>query len=209
MSAAQGLDDERYAMLHFPLVRLSGAAALAFSLAACMDISMEVEVLSQSEAKGTMATTVGTDIYQMLAAQQTEGEDGFCDDGELVETPETVSCVVTSSGPFEEFEMGDDGESPTIEAIGGGQVRVSFPLAGLADEIGEGVGAGEDPETLAMMASMFEGAQITMTISGGPILDTNMELAADGNSAGLTIMFTELLTGDIDLPEEAYAVVQK
>lgn len=197
-------------MLHFPLVRLSGAAALALSLAACMDISMEVEVLSQTEAKGTMATTVGADIYQMLAAQQTEtDDDGFCDEGELVETPETVSCVVTSSGPFDEFEMGDDGESPTIEAIGGGQVRVSFPLGGLADEIGEGLGAGEDPETLAMMASMFEGAQIAMTISGGPILDTNMELAADGNSASLTILFTELLTGDIDLPEEAYAVVQK
>lgn len=197
-------------MLHFPLVRLSGVAALALSLAACMDISMEVEVLSQTEAKGTMATTVGADIYQMLAAQQTEtDDDGFCDEGELVETPETVSCVVTSSGPFDEFEMGDDGESPTIEAIGGGQVRVSFPLGGLADEIGEGLGAGEDPETLAMMASMFEGAQIAMTISGGPILDTNMELAADGNSASLTILFTELLTGDIDLPEEAYAVVQK
>lgn len=197
-------------MLHFPLVRLSGAAALALSLAACMDISMEVEVLSQTEAKGTMATTVGADIYQMLAAQQTEtDDDGFCDEGELVETPETVSCVVTSSGPFDEFEMGDDGESPTIEAIGGGQVRVSFPLGGLADEIGEGLGAGEDPETLAMMASMFEGAQIAMTVSGGPILDTNMELAADGSSASLTILFTELLTGDIDLPEEAYAVVQK
>ena len=197
-------------MLHFPLVRLSGAAALALSLAACMDISMEVEVLSQTEAKGTMATTVGADIYQMLAAQQTEtDDDGFCDEGELVETPETVSCVVTSSGPFDEFEMGDDGESPTIEAIGGGQVRVSFPLGGLADEIGEGLGAGEDPETLAMMASMFEGNSITMTVSGGPILDTNMELAADGNSASLTILFTELLTGDIDLPEEAYAVVQK
>lgn len=197
-------------MLHFPLVRLSGVAALALSLAACMDISMEVEVLSQTEAKGTMATTVGADIYQMLAAQQTEADDdGFCDEGELVETPETVSCVVTSSGPFDEFEMGDDGESPTIEAIGGGQVRVSFPLGGLADEIGEGLGAGEDPETLAMMASMFEGAQIAMTVSGGPILDTNMELAADGSSASLTILFTELLTGDIDLPEEAYAVVQK
>ena len=75
-------------MLHFPLVRLSGAAALALSLAACMDISMEVEVLSQTEAKGTMATTVGADIYQMLAAQQTEtDDDGFCDEGELVETP--------------------------------------------------------------------------------------------------------------------------
>lgn len=196
-------------MLHFPLVRLSGAAVLALSLAACMDISMDVEILNQTEARGTMSTTVEPDIYQMIAAQQAEGDEGFCDEGELVETSESVSCIVTVTGPFEELKLGEDGEGPTIEAIGGGQVRVSFPLGELASEIGAGIGAGEDPEMLAMMASMFEGAQVTMSISGGRILDTNMEVALDGNSASYTILFTDLLTGQLDLPEEAYAVVQK
>lgn len=196
-------------MNHFSLMRLSGAAVLAFSLAACVDISMEVEVLNQTEAKGTMSTTVEPDIYQIVAAQQAEGEAGFCDEGEFVETSESVSCVVTVTSPFEEFELGEDGEGPTIEAIGGGQVRVSFPLGDLAGDIGAGMGAGDDPEMLAMMASMFEGAQVAMAVSGGRIVDTNMEVALDGNSASFTILFTDLLTGQLDLPDEAYAVVQK
>lgn len=195
-------------MVHFPLVRLSGAAVLALALTACVDVSMEVEVLNQTEARGTMSTTVGSDIYQIIAAQQ-EGEDGFCDDGAFVETAESVSCVVTVTGPFEEVVLGEDREGPTIEAIGGGQVRVSFPLGALAGEIGAGIGAGEDPEILAGMAAIFEGAQVTMSVSGGRIIDTNMEVALDGNSASYRISFTDLLTGQLELPEEAYAVVQK
>jgi hypothetical protein len=152
---------------------------------------------------------MAADIYRMVAAQQVEGEDGFCDEGELIETPESVSCVVTQSGPFDELDLDEDGSGPTIEAIGGGQVRVSFPLGELSQDIGEGVGAGEDPEMMAMMASMFEGNSITLTVSGGRIVDTNMEIAADGMSASYVIAFTELLTGEADLPEEAYAVVQK
>lgn len=196
-------------MFHIPAVKLVGATALALSLTACMDISMEIEVLSETDAKGTMTTTVAADIYQMMEAQAVEGEEGFCDEGELIETPESVSCVVTQSGAFADLDLGEDGENPTFEAIGGGQVRVGFPLGDLTSEIAESTGAGEDPEMLAMMASMFEGAQITMTIGGGPIVDTNMDLSADGNSASLTILFTDLLTGELELPEEAYAVVQK
>ncbi len=196
-------------MLFPNLARLTGAAALTLSLAACMDISMEVEILSQTEAKGTMTTTMASDIYAMVAAQEVEGEESFCEEGELVETAETVSCIVTETGPFAEMNLGEDGEAPMIEAIGGGQVRVSFPLSDISDEVGEGLGAGEDPEMMAMMAQMFEGNAITLKVSGGRILDTNMELSADGHSASFTILFTDLLTGELDLPEEAYAIVQK
>ncbi|WP_196260370.1 hypothetical protein [Pelagibacterium limicola] len=196
-------------MFHLPVAKLTGAAVLTLSLAACMDISMEVEILSETEAKGTMTTTMAADVYEMVAAQQVEGEEGFCDEGELIETPESVSCVVTQSGPFGELELGEDGEGPMIEAIGGGQVRVSFPLGDLSEEIGQGMGAGEDPEMLAMMAAMFEGNSITMAVSGGRIVDTNMDVAADGLSASFVIPFAALLTGDVELPEEAYAIVQK
>lgn len=196
-------------MLHFSVAKAGGIAVLALSLSACMDISMEIEVLDETQAKGTMTTAMAADIYQMIEAQQTEGDEGFCDEGELVQTPETVSCIVTQSGPFGDLDLGEDGSGPTIEAIGGGQVRVSFPLGDLSEEIGQGMGAGEDPEMLAMMASMFEGNSITMTVSGGRILDSNMEVALDGLSASYVIPFDALLTGEVILPEEAYAVVQK
>jgi hypothetical protein len=196
-------------MFYSPVARLGGVAILTLSLAACMDISMEVEVLNQTDAKGIMTTTMSADIYQMMTAQEVESEEGFCDEGELIETAETVSCIVTESGPFDELSLGEDESGPTIVAIGGGQVRVSFPLGELSDDISESMGSGEDPEMMAMMASMFEGNAITMKVSGGRIVDTNMDLAGDSQSATFTIAFDALLKGEVELPEEAYAVVQK
>lgn len=196
-------------MFHSPVARLGGVAVLALSLAACMDISMEVEVLNETDAKGTMTTTMAADMYQMITAQQVEGEEGFCDEGEVVENADSVSCVVTQSGPFSELDLGEDEAGPTFVALGGGQVRVGFPLSDLSDGIAESLGSGEDPEMMAMMASMFEGNSITLKVSGGRIVDTNMEIAGDSMSASFVIPFDGLLKGEIELPEEAYAVVQK
>jgi hypothetical protein len=61
----------------------------------------------------------------------------------------------------------------------------------------------------AMMASIFEGHTLNLSVSGGTIVDTNMETAADGQSASYELSFTELFSSDLDLPAEIYAVVQK
>lgn len=197
--------------MHFtPIAKLGGAVALSLGLAGCMDVTMDIEILSETNATATMTTSMEADIYAMIAAQAEEGDEGFCDEGELIESGTTVDCVVTSSGTFAELDFGDDqGGGPDIEAIGNGQVRVSFPTGDLAEQVAEGTGGEQDPEMMAMLAQMFEGAFITMRVSGGAIVESNMEIAPDGQSASYQIPLTGVMTGELDLPEQIFAVVQK
>ena len=197
-------------MMISTLTRLAGAGGLALMLTACMDVSMTVDIKSEAEAEATMVTAMKRDMYDLMMAQSTEDDDDFCADGKLVEKPDVMECTVIESGPFAELEFdSDDGESPSIEAIGGGQVRVSFPTGDLAESLAEDTGAAEDIQIQAMIASMFEGHAITMTVTGGPIVDTNMQIAADGMSASYEIPFVDLFGSDLDLPAELYAIVQK
>jgi hypothetical protein len=96
-----------------------------------------------------------------------------------------------------------------IEAIGNGQVRVAFPTADLTESLSEEIDPAQDAQMRAMMASIFEGHTLNLSVSGGTIVDTNMETAADGQSASYELSFTELFSSDLDLPAEIYAVVQK
>lgn len=197
-------------MMISTLTRLAGASGLALMLTACMDVSMTVDIQSEAEAEATMVTAMKRDMYDLMMAQSTEDEDDFCADGKLAEKPDVMECTVIESGPFSELQFdSEDGESPSIEAIGGGQVRVSFPTGDLAESLAEDTGAAEDVQIQAMIASMFEGHAITMTVMGGPIVDTNMQIAADGMSASFEIPFVDLFGSDLDLPAELYAVVQK
>lgn len=204
-----------------PITRCGGVAALTLGLAGCVDVSMEVEVLGIDEARILTTTGMSRELYAMFSSlpgdQEADGEDGgddLCEDGETVETATTVDCVTVFEGSFAEImtqlEETDSG-SLVIEAIGNNQVRVSFPLDELTDEVVEGTGGAvdDDPQARAMIAAMFEGSTVSIVVSGGPILDTNMEIAPDGNSASYALSFTDILTGDPMLPDEFYAVVQK
>lgn len=192
------------------LTRMAGAAALTLTLGACMDIDMEVDILSEAEAEATMVTSMAVDMYEMMQAQAVEGEEEFCADGEIVENGEMIDCTMIQSGPFDEldFNTAEDG-GPSIEAIGDGQVRVTFPTGELADAMAEDTGATDDPQMQAMIEAMFEDRSITMTVTGGAIVDTNMDMSADGMSATYEIPFTTLFEGDTGLPPELFAVVQK
>lgn len=192
------------------LTRLAGASSLTLMLAACMDVAMTVDVTSQTEAEATMVTTMERDMYDLMMAQASEQDEEFCAEGELVESADTIECTLVRSGPFADLNFdGEEGEDPIIEDIGGGQVRVAFPTSDLTESLSEEVDPAQDAQMQAMIASIFEGHTITMTVSGGTIADTNMELAADGRSATFEIPFTDLFSPELDLPAEIYAVVQK
>lgn len=190
-------------------IRLAGASALVLALTACMDVSMTVDITSEAEAEITSVTSMTADIYAMIEGAAEAGDEGFCDDGETIERGDVIDCVVTHSGTFDALDLSGEDGGPLIEAIGNGQVRVAFPTGEIAESIAQDAGADEDPQMRAMIAAMFEGHFITMTVTGGPILDTNMEIAADGRSASFQVPFTDLFEGDLDLPEEIFAVVQK
>ncbi len=192
------------------MTRLAGASGLALLLTACMDVSMTVDVQSETEAEATMVTSMAADMVEMMNAQVEAGDDEFCAEGELIENGDMIDCVVIESGPFDELDFDDEeGEGPVIEAIGGGQVRVTFPTGDLAASLDESMGEEQDPQMQAMITSMFEGRAITRSVTGGPIVDTNMEISADGMSASYEIPFVDLFAATLDMPEEIYAVVQK
>lgn len=192
-----------------PIAKLGAASALALSLAACMDVAMTIDVTSETEAEATMVTSMGTDMYEMMNAQAVDGDEEFCAEGELVQNVDTVDCTVVQSGTFDALDLDSEGGGPVIEAIGDGRVRVAFPTGEMASALAEDTGVQDDPQMMAMMSQMFEGHFISMTVSGGSIGDTNMDIAPDGMSATYEIPFVDLLMGELDVPAEVFAVVQK
>lgn len=195
-------------MTFAPIARLVGTSVLVLSLAGCMDVAMTVDIQSETEAEATVVTSMQADMVELMNAQAAETGEEFCADGEIVERGDIIDCVVVQSGPFAELDFeAEDGQGPLIEAIGNGQVRVSFPTGDITESVAESMGGEQDPQMMAMITQMFEGHSITLSVSGGEIVDTNMEV--EGQTASFELPFTALFEGSIDLPDELYAVVQK
>jgi hypothetical protein len=198
------------------LGRLAGAAALTLALAGCIDVSMDVEVTSETTAKGTMTQVMSAQVYPMIKASAEEGGDtsteGFCDKGELTENADgSATCVITEEGAFADltFDQKEGEESVTFTSVGPGLVRIAFNTKDMAGDVTEGGGEDMDAEAKAMMEAYFVGHFLTLSVKGGEITDTNMTLAEDKMSAETKIEFVALLNGEADLPDELYAIVRK
>ena len=87
----------------------------------------------------------------------------------------------------------------------GAPIRVAITTK---DMMGD-MGAESDPETAAMMKTMFEGHFLTIRFGGAEIVESNMEAAADSDEyVEIKIPFLGLMDGTAELPEELYAVVR-
>lgn len=198
------------------LGRLAGAAALTLALAGCIDVSMDVEVTSETTARGTMTQVMSAQVYPMIKASAEEGGDtgteGFCDKGELTENADgSATCVITEEGAFADltFDQKEGEESVTFTSAGPGLVRVAFNTKDMAGDVTEGGGEDMDAEAKAMMEAYFVGHFLALSVKGGEITETNMTLADDKMSAETRIEFVALLNGTADLPDELYAIVRK
>jgi hypothetical protein len=217
------------------LGRLAGVATLTLALAGCIDMTMDLDVQSDTTAKSTVTTTMGKDFYPMVKAGQeskgagstTETADassGFCDEpnAQLTENADgSATCVETSEGAFADLKLNEDGDGPTFTVVSPGVVRVAFNTAEMKGDLaastsGEAAGGAPgdnadkemDEQTKAMMAAFFTGHTLTMRIHGKEITDTNMELSGDKTTAEKVIPFLDLINGTADLPDELYAVVR-
>lgn len=190
------------------LGRLAGALALTVGLAGCIDMTMDVEVLSETEARATTTSTMGADFYAMAKAGAAgEDTEGFCEEegSDLTENADgSATCVLTVEGPFADLGLGED-NSASFTVVGPGLVRVAFKTEDMKTELGT---EEQDAQTKAMMQSFFEGHAITLRIGGREVTDTNMTLAGDRKSAETVIPFLELINGTLALPDELYAVVR-
>jgi hypothetical protein len=193
------------------LGRLAGVVALTMGLAACVDMTEEVNLTSDTTAKATMTMVMGADIYTMMKSAntaETKPEDKFCaKDGEqLTENSDgSATCVAVSEGTFADLKFDEGDSKPVFTVVSPGVVRAAFPTKDMAGELGKD---NSDPQTAAMMKQMFDGHFVTLRISGKHVTDTNMTLSADGTAAEIKIPFLDLINGTAKLPEELYAVVE-
>lgn len=190
--------------------RVAGILALTAGLAGCMDVTMEIDVQTETTGKSTTTSVMGADIYAMVksgAGSEGSDDDGFCKEAgaTLTENADgSATCVLVVEGPFAELngkEAKDDGAK--FEVVSPGVVKVSFTTEDMKGELGTD---GQDEETKAMMVQFFEGHAITIRIKGKEILDTNMQKT--GNAAEIVIPFLDLINGTVDLPPELYATVK-
>jgi hypothetical protein len=198
--------------MKFSLIgRIAGVVALTMGLAACVDMTEEIQITSETTAKATMTMTMGADIYAMMKsadASNTKKEDKFCaKEGEtLTENADgSATCVAISEGSFADLKFDEGDSKPTFTVVSPGVVRASFPTKDMAGDLGKD---NSDPQTAAMMKQMFEGHFITIRISGKAVTESNMTISADKTSAEIKIPFLDLIEGKANLPEELYAVVQ-
>lgn len=192
------------------LSRLAGAIALTIGLAGCMDVTMEIDVKSETGGTATTTSVMGADIYSMVKAGANSGDssssDGdFCKEegATLTENADgSATCTLVVEGDFAKIKgEGDDGAK--FEVVSPGVVKVSFSTEQMKGEIGADE---QDEQTKAMMQQFFEGHSITIRIKGKEILDTNMQ-RKDG-AAEVVIPFLDLINGTADLPAELYATVK-
>lgn len=192
-------------MFHSTLVRAAGACVLAVGLAGCIDATIEIQAVDDENGIGTTTMAMDRQFYDMSIEQSDEP---FCpDDGELTLTETVATCVSIKQGAYADLIDNPDPDEPvpTVVALGDGTVRVTFPTASMAEGMAED---DMDADTMTMMQGIFSGKFMTLKASGGQVLDTNMVTAEDGLSASLKIPFLDLMTGEANVPDEAYAVIR-
>jgi hypothetical protein len=196
--------------------RLAGIVLLSAGLAGCIDMTAEVEVLSETTGKATTTMTMGADFYPMLKQMAEAGgenakkEDGFCQEEGDVLTENAdggATCTTVTEGELAKLSESDGpSEDASFTVVSPGVVRVAFKTDEMQSQLSEGTGGAEDAQAAAMMKTYFEGHTATIRIKGKRILETNMTKVGD-NAAEMVIQFTDLLDGKADLPAELFAVV--
>lgn len=194
------------------IARLAGVLLIGAGLAGCMDVTAEIDVTSETTGKATTIMTVGAEFYPMIKQAQeasTEGadtSDAFCkEEGDvLTENADgSATCTSVKEGDLTAITTADGpNEDTTFTVVSPGVVRVAFKT----EEMSSSVTEGQDEQTAQMMKAYFEGHNATIRIKGKKIVETNMDIAADG-AAEKVIPFTALFDGTANLPAELFAVV--
>jgi len=203
--------------MNFKIIgQLAGALGLTVGLAGCMDVTMDVEILSDTNGKATTTMIMGADFYAMAKAGMAQAEgtegaassDGFCQEEGAILTENadgSATCVITVEGAFADLKTGDSDDGAKFEVVSPGVVKVSFSTADMSGELGT---EGQDEETKAMMQAFFEGHNVTLRITGKEITESNMTVSGDKKSAEIVIPFLDLINGTAELPPELFATVK-
>jgi len=190
--------------------RCGGAAALALTLAGCVDVKLDVAVKDGDAVTGTMVQVMDGDTYTMFKSGGATGKDFCMEAGASLEEKSdgSATCTIVRSGTWSNLVFDEDRHKETISITPGdeGEVRVAFPVNEIVSALGNRQEL--DEQARSMLIAMFQGHTLTLSVSGAEITETNMQLEPDAHMAAEKIDFLDLLNGSANLPEEYYAVVK-
>lgn len=180
------------------MMRLLMALGLATLLSGCFQAEMKIEILSPEDGQATTTIEMSRANYANFGANG-----NFCDDGELSLSDDLATCITVNGGTIDEMiaDAAQEGKPVPLTILDNGTMRVVFPISAFTENVPN------DPQTIAMMGQLLIGSTVTVTIVGKKILETNMELAADGKSASYTMDTLVMLQQSDTLPAELFAIV--
>lgn len=188
-------------------------ALLLMPLAACFDADMTFTVQDKDTASMNAVMRMGPELYGMIAASgENPCEEGVGEpqaDGGFVctiEETDSIDNIIADlkAGTADPENPMDMGEGFSLERLENGHIKIAFDLGRLNDDMGK---QGMDPQMMAGMMQAFTGRNISVTVAGPEIVDTNGTLAADGKSASMVIPLTELFAPENTLPDSFDVVV--
>ena len=189
------------------LGRMVGAATLIAALGGCVDVSYDIDVTSDATAKATMTQVMARSTYDTIQANKdvtapSTIDRNFCKVGTMAVGDNDVTCTIVNEGPFAKLTSPDLPNRGSVEffSMGPGLVRVVFPIGNQKPE--------PDETLAAMWEEMAAGHTVSLKVTGGEIVATNMGVALDKSSASIEMPLNEVLAGTSTLPDELFAIVK-
>ena len=191
------------------LGRVAATITLAGVLAGCVDAAVEVELSGPHTARTVVTQTMSADFYGMLQAEGDIEDKGgaagrFCLTGELTETRDGGAiCTIAAEGSLRQLTR--SGQPVRFSPAQDGLVRIELALADVRADIG----AGEtNEEGRRMLEAFFSGRKLTVSFSGEAVVDSNMDISADGREATAVLPLLDVINETGDWPDVLYAVVE-
>ncbi len=187
--------------------------ALLLPLAGCFDADMTLTINDRDTATVNAVMQMGPELYGMIAASgedpceggvgEAQADGGFTCTIKETDTIDKIIADLKSGGQDGQNPM-DMGDGFSIERLDGGNIKVRFDLASMSNDIDQ---QGLDPQMMAGMMQAFAGRNITLTVAGHDIVESNGTLSEDGKSATMQIPLTTLFDPNNTLPASFDVVV--
>ena len=124
--------------------RMAGVLALTMGLAACVDMTEEINIESETTAKATMTMTMAADVYSMLKSrrhrQHQAGRQilrqGWREADREFRWQRHLRRL--SEGTFADLKFDEGDSKPTFTVVSPGVVRASFPTKDMAGSLAQG-----------------------------------------------------------------------
>lgn len=191
--------------------RKFGMILACLALTGCFEAETGMSFRDDGMVEGTSIITLERMFYEMGAGT----DEGFCDDGELIESEVTVSCVTTElmtvadaiTKSVEEAEpVPGQPEQPefVMEEVSPGEVLVLMPIGATlaANQMEQDPSMPDPAAMMEMMGIDITGKAMHFWIEAPEILESSQEITKNGTRTELIIPVADVFAGTIPADQE-------